>query len=133
MTRIPACVAVLFTALGVASCGAESVEAPTLKVVDGSFQGELSRSPAPSVVGENTLTLELRDENGEPLETATVVISPWMPAHGHGSRDVTADEEQPGRYVTKRLLFNMPGRWDLRVAVEVDGEEGHLLGSLEVP
>lgn len=113
--------------------GADSAKPPELETKEGSWEGSLSLDPWPSEVGDNRLEIDLKDADGEPLEGATVEISPWMPAHGHGSTDVKASEGEPGHYVTDKLYLNMPGLWELRVHVTRDSDEGRLVASFEVP
>ena len=132
MLRIAGCLALLLGVVSLPACGGGGTKAPTLEVVDGPFAGDMSLTLEPSVVGDNTLTLELRDASGDPLEGATVKVSPWMPAHGHGSADVMLEERDPGRYVGERVYFNMPGIWELRIHIDADREEGNLVGSTEV-
>lgn len=115
-------------------CGSSnSTDAPALKTLEGPWGGEIALHPQPSVVGDNRLELTLRDAQGDPLEGATVEVSPWMPAHGHGSKDVAAEESEAGHYGTDELHFNMPGVWELRIHVVSGETEGRLVATLEVP
>lgn len=117
-----------------AGCGAASSSEAELmlRAEDGPFAGTLTiESPH---VGKHRVVLVLNEdaEGSAPLEGARVTLSPWMPAHGHGTEDVEVFEEEPGVYVTEDVWFNMPGIWDLRVRVEAE-EYGDLIATVEVP
>jgi hypothetical protein len=123
-------------ALLIAGCGdaASGGSELTLRADDGPFEGTLRIEPSPPHVGQHHVVLMLSEdpETGEPLEGATVTLSPWMPAHGHGSTDVEAVEDGPGVYVAENVWLNMPGIWDLRVHVDAE-EQGDLIATVEVP
>jgi hypothetical protein len=122
-------------AIGGAACGDNSVatgDGP-LTLRTGTCSGELDLDPSPCVVGDNAAQLTLRDAFGAALEGATVTVSPWMPAHGHGSIDVMAAEQEPGVYTTQQVRFSMAGRWELHIHVVSGDEEGQLVAILEVP
>src|SRR5438128_2494840 len=42
-------------------------------------------APAPPAKGTNELTIEVLDSAGNPVDGATVTVTPFMPDHGHGS------------------------------------------------
>jgi hypothetical protein len=116
---------------GCAGAASSSEAELTLRAEDGPFAGTLTIEPPH--VGQHRVVLVLEDREGSaPLEGARVTLSPWMPAHGHGSEDVEVFEEEPGVYVTEDVWFNMPGIWDLRVRVEAE-EQGELIATVEVP
>jgi hypothetical protein len=70
--------------------------------------------------GVNPLTLSVFDAEGAPLVGAEPKVSPWMPAHGHGSLDTVAVEVDEGVYAAADVYFNMTGLWQLHVDVNVD-------------
>jgi len=108
-----------------------------LHAEDGPFEGTLMIDPSPPQVGQHHVVVVLSSdpEGQEPLEGAKVRLSPWMPAHGHGSTDVEAVEAEPGVYVADDVWLNMPGIWDLRVHVDANdaAEQGDLVATVEVP
>ncbi|MFM2418131.1 MAG: hypothetical protein RL385_2854 [Pseudomonadota bacterium] len=126
---------VLALAFGGGACadGAVVTGDGPLTVQTGTFAGELALDPSPCIVGDNSAQITLRDAAGAALEGATVTVSPWMPAHGHGTIDVSAIEGDPGVYGTERVRFNMAGRWELHIQVVSGDEEGQLVATLEVP
>jgi hypothetical protein len=122
-----------FGLCAILGCGsaASSTEAELmLEAEDGPFAGTLTIEPPH--VGQHRVVLVLNETGGEPLEGARVMLSPWMPAHGHGTPDVEAHEQEPGVYVTDEVWFNMPGIWDLHVHVDAE-ERGELIATVEVP
>jgi hypothetical protein len=53
-----------------------------------------------------------------PMTGAEVVVSGWMPDHGHGmNRRPLAAEVAPGRYRVRGMLFHMSGSWQLFIDV----------------
>jgi hypothetical protein len=123
--------------LALAGCGGarDGSEAElVLQTEDGPFAGTLTIEPPH--VGRHRVVIALNEasdgEYGAPLEGAMVRLSPWMPAHGHGSAEVEAFEEEPGVYVAEDVWFNMPGIWDLHVHVDAE-ERGELIATVEVP
>jgi hypothetical protein len=141
---IPRKLCALATAMpALAGCGGSSAPATSevvLQAEQGPFEGTLMIDPNPPHVGQHHVIVVLsgdpdghgRDE--QPLEGATVRLSPWMPAHGHGSTDVEAVEAEPGVYVAEDVWLNMPGIWDLRVHVDAnDADQGDLVATVEVP
>jgi len=75
--------------------------------------------PSPPTKGTNTMTLEIADAAGTPIDGATVAVTPWMPDHAHGSalRPV-ATSVGGGRYAVTKLYFPMPGLWQVTVSVQ---------------
>jgi nitrogen fixation protein FixH len=83
-----------------------------------------SESAAPAL-GENVLLVEVDDASGAPLSGATVTVSSWMPAHGHGSPDeAVVTETSPGHYRAAPVTLHMPGSWEITVRAESGAEFG---------
>lgn len=121
----------LLTQTGCGGASDANGDLPALRATEGPWQGAIVQIGLK--VGENHIEFDLTNEQGEPLDGANVEISPWMPAHGHGSVDIVAAEVTPGHYVSDELYFNMPGLWELRFHVTGVSGEGRLVASLEVP
>ena len=85
----------------------------------------MSADPAPPDVGDNTWTLRITDPDGTPIESAKVTVSPFMPAHGHGTSpaDHTALHSSAGEYQVGPIDLFMPGTWETTVKVEGDAED----------
>lgn len=78
----------------------------------------LESRDTPLRVGDQSIVLLLLQDGG-PLHGADVIVSTWMPAHGHGGSPATAASELgEGRYMAE-VTFTMAGRWDIRI--EADG------------
>jgi hypothetical protein len=62
--------------------------------------------------------LSVHDAGGAPLGGLSLVVVPWMSAHGHGaSASPTVVDEGNGRYWLRDVDLFMPGDWDLRVQI----------------
>jgi hypothetical protein len=132
----PLATAVAALAGGCGGSDATATAEVMLHAEQGPFEGTLRIDPSPPHVGQHQVVVVLSsDPDGqEPLEGATVLLSPWMPAHGHGSLDVEAIEAEPGVYMADDVWLNMPGIWDLRVQVaSSSAEHGDLVATVEVP
>lgn len=132
-------VVVLLAVLAFVGCSSGDGEAPIdgeLRALEGPYDGMLTIEPDPPMVGQHRVVITL-DAHAAPhgaLEDAHVVVTPWMPAHGHGTSEIEAVEEAPGVYVAEAVFFNMPGVWDLRVHVDDDGDaRGELIATFDVP
>ena len=125
--------ACLFVLSGMGGCGAggDGTELGMLQAQSGPFAGDLTLDSEAPQVGEHEAELML-DRDGELVDGATVLITPFMPAHGHGSTAVEATESEPGRYSAAKISLFMPGLWELRVRVTDAGTEGRLVASFEV-
>ncbi|MES1183219.1 MAG: FixH family protein [Myxococcales bacterium] len=74
--------------------------------------------PSPPVVrSDNVWWLELDDADGNPLSGATVVASPYMPKHQHGSAEVVVEEQSEGQYRLSPIELIMPGVWEIPLSV----------------
>ena len=78
-----------------------------------------SADPAPPDRGDNVWTLAVRDAGGEAVEGAAVVVTPYMPAHGHGTNPRTFDGQAQGQGLYEAGPFDlfMPGLWDVSIDV----------------
>jgi hypothetical protein len=88
----------------------------------GCYVGITTAQPAPPDVGDNVWTLAIRDDSG-PIEGLQIVVTPWMPQHGHGLTppDYTATELGGGTYEVAPFDLIMPGLWEF--TVELRGEQ----------
>jgi len=79
-------------------------------------------SPAPPANGVNDWLLTITDANGQPVENATLAVTPFMPDHGHGTSVRPVITSQPGGiYDVNPLYLFMPGVWRVSVTVQTDG------------
>lgn len=79
-------------------------------------------NPSPPQKGTNTMTLEIADAAGAPVDGATVAVTPWMPDHAHGSAlTPVATPMGGGRYAVSKIYYPMPGLWQVTVSVQTPG------------
>jgi len=86
----------------------------------GSFTVSIqSADPAPPDRGDNTWDLVVLDAAGAAVEGAAVVVTPYMPAHGHGTNPADFDgaEAGGGAYTAGPFDLFMPGLWEITVDV----------------
>lgn len=93
---------------------------PALSVasVSGALTVAVRFSPESPVVGLDAAELTIADSKAAPAVGLTVIVVPWMPAHGHGTSTMPAvSETSPGVYVATPLSLFMPGQWELRTTL----------------
>jgi hypothetical protein len=79
-------------------------------------------NPGPMIKGMNAMNIEIVDANGQPVDGATVTVTPFMPDHGHGSaRPVVVKPEGNGRYAVTEIWLSMAGLWTLTISVQPAG------------
>jgi hypothetical protein len=76
----------------------------------------MSGNPAPPVRGDNTWVIQV-DEAASPVSGASVIVSPFMPAHGHnaGKPVVVTPTASPGQYELSPVNLFMPGVWETSI------------------
>lgn len=81
-----------------------------------------SSSQAPPDKGLNDLVLKVVDGAGAAVDSGVVLtVEPWMPAHGHGSTNITATPRgSDGLYDAPGVNLIMPGAWELRMLLTPD-------------
>jgi hypothetical protein len=92
----------------------KSDNAIVTKIMDG--------NPAPPIKGNNEWTLLVTDESCKPLDGATIQVTPFMPAHGHGtSVKPTVTPMGNGLYKVSEINLYMPGTWRTTFDITVPG------------
>jgi hypothetical protein len=82
----------------------------------------LDSDPGPPIKGTNELTIEVLDASGQPVDGATVTVTPWMPDHAHGSAvKPTVTPAGGGKYTVANVYLSMAGLWQLKVDVQPAG------------
>jgi hypothetical protein len=79
----------------------------------------VSSDPSPPARNDNTWTLQIQNEVGDPLEGATVDLVPFMPDHQHGTpirAEIT--DMGGGAYEAAPVNLWMPGLWEVTVSVD---------------
>lgn len=131
--RFRRAVCAIAAAAALAACSASSSpdpgdgfpEAPYATLTtDGGLRVELRTAPEqPPVRGEARAELRVADAEGRPRDGLSIEVTPWMPAHGHGSPKtpvVTALGD--GAYRVDAIELTMAGTWELRISL--GGAEG---------
>ncbi len=83
----------------------------------------LDAQPSPPSKGKNTLTLQVLDAGGKPVDGATLSIVPTMPDHGHGTSvvPVVTPLGADGKYTASDVYLAMAGLWEVKITVQVPG------------
>lgn len=79
-------------------------------------------------------TLQLTDQEGQPVADATLVVSGGMPEHNHGLPThprVTAYLGD-GRYRLEGVRFHMQGSWEITVSIDAHAGKDTALIKLEL-
>jgi hypothetical protein len=128
--------AVLPVALSLSACGGgsddssnEVVPGHVLSVASagGLATGTVRLDGAQITRGQNTFFVAF-----EPATTEVNGASTLMPAHGHGSVIPSLARDGDG-YRISNVVFNMPGLWEVRLDLAVDGNSDRLIFSADAP
>ncbi len=88
------------------------------KTDNGHFTVLAAHDPAAPVQGTGKLTLTVTNAD-VPVDGLTITVTPWMPAHGHGSNKTpVVTEKGAGIYEVTDVLYTMPGDWEARIALK---------------
>ncbi len=104
--------------LGLAGCGGS--DAGTGAAPGGDLQLSLSTDPNPPAAGPVTLTVEVKDAKGQPVDGATVSVSAKHTGMSHGGIDGQLASRGSGRYQASGS-FSMAGTWRATVTVSKEG------------
>lgn len=130
--RRPSVAAVL--ALAATLAGACDEAAPAASEGSrGDFVIESAFEPPGPKLGDNVLSVEVTDLEGEPVTGAVVTVTPFMPAHGHGSPEPpSVVDVGGGRYRADNVVLHMPGTWQLTLRAVVGGRAGERVVGFEL-
>lgn len=78
----------------------------------------MSGDPAPPIRGDNVWVVQV-DASAVPVEGASIIVSPDMPAHGHSAGKVVRVTAEPtaGQYKLAPVNLWMPGVWETTIEV----------------
>jgi hypothetical protein len=123
-------------ALLTAACGGEA-DPSTTEVV----AGQALRVASANGLATGTVRLDgdqvARGKNAflvdfDPSSTEISSASTMMPVHGHGS--VTPTLSRSGTsYRLSDVVFNMPGLWEVRLDIAIDGRADRLVFDVDAP
>ncbi|MEE8119317.1 MAG: FixH family protein, partial [Gammaproteobacteria bacterium] len=108
----------------------ERNEAIVLPYQSGPYQFDLKISPAEPVVGENRLTLILRDQNGSPISGASISAVAEMPAMGamQAMRAPAEWRESMHGLYEGSFDLTMKASWPLTLQIEAVGMPPRSMG-----
>ncbi len=94
----------------------------------------LTSEPGPPMKGVNAWTLMISDHAGADAEDAEVIVTPYMPEHGHGSQsDAVVTVDGGGQYTVTPVDLHMAGVWDSTIEITHGGmtDEVHFVFDIE--
>lgn len=78
--------------------------------------------PGPPIKGTNAMTIEVLDPAKQPVDGATITVTPWMPDHAHGSAvKPVVTGLGGGKYSIEKIYLSMAGLWQIKVGVQPSG------------
>lgn len=94
---------------------------PAARMAAGPYLVQLTVADGTPRIGDNTVDLEITDQQGNPANLDRVAVEPAMPQMGHAVPPGSATPSTPGHY---RATVNlpMPGQWEL--TVKLSGLQG---------
>ncbi|MBX3162527.1 MAG: FixH family protein [Deltaproteobacteria bacterium] len=96
----------------------------------------MSATPAPPARNDNAWSVQVNAvAGGAPVENATIKVTPFMPAHGHGAGKNALVEPgaEPGRYELSPINLWMPGVWETTVRVTSDAGDDRVVFKFCIP
>jgi hypothetical protein len=95
----------------------------------------MSGDPAPPIRGDNSWVVEVKAVGGAAIEGASINVTPFMPAHGHGAGKTVEVEAMPaaGQYQLAPVNLWMPGVWETTVDVTSAGGNDQVVFKFCIP
>jgi len=94
----------------------------------GKFQVQIRSIPhQPPHTGMSTFEYRIQEKATGTLVTgAKLEVTPFMPAHGHGTTPTKTTNKGKGVYWVEEVALIMPGTWELRTVIRIgeQAEEG---------
>ena len=84
----------------------------------GLYQMTYTTDPSPPQSGATTLLFSLMDSSGVAVTGASLEVTPWMPAMGHGINDKPVVTQVGQGAYTAAWEYSMGGDWEVEIAVE---------------
>jgi hypothetical protein len=102
---------------------------------DGKFSVVLqSSSPAPDGPGSEDWMILVKDSGGSSVSGATLDVTPFMPAMGHGTPiAVVATDQGGGMYDLNPVNLFMPGEWQVTIGISKGGTTDQVVFSFCIP
>jgi hypothetical protein len=87
------------------------------------FSVEMSIDKNPPIVAKNRLALEIRDNNGDPLTDAKVMVNYYMPPMpGMAPMNYSAYAQPSGNEYVIVMDLIMPGPWNIVIRITRQGK-----------
>ena len=99
----------------------------------------MSADPAPPARGDNTWVVQLNQMAsgvvGNPMDGATLTVTPFMPAHQHGTpvEVVITPAGQPGQYQLSPVNLWMPSVWETTISATSGSTTDHAVYRFCIP
>ncbi len=87
----------------------------------GLYVVEIAPETEPVTVGPmHSWTVTVQGAGGTPLEEARITVDGGMPQHGHSlpTSPAVTQALRDGQYLIEGMKFNMPGWWEIDLAIE---------------
>ncbi|GAB4585801.1 FixH family protein [Nocardia sp. IFM 10818] len=91
------------------------------RMTAGPYLVQLTIADGAPRTGDNTVDIEITDQQGIPATPDRVSVEPAMPQMGHAVPPAIAGTVTPGRY-RATVHLPMPGQWE--IAVHLSGPQG---------
>ena len=89
------------------------------KTEKGNYDVEMFIKDNELKLGNNTIDILIRDQDGKGIEGLKINIQPWMPDMGHGvDIEPVIYEKGRGTYTLDNVYIGMSGHWELKVIVK---------------
>ncbi|MBL0420608.1 FixH family protein [Ramlibacter sp. AW1] len=124
MTRVLSPLATLATSALIAACGTPpaNLDLSLDKAsAAGTYRVALQAPGKPPAINQlHAWTVKLAAADGHPVPQARFRVDGGMPQHGHGlpTQPRVTRELEPGTYLIEGMKFNMPGWWEIKLAVD---------------
>lgn len=92
---------------------------------DGDFKFMLmAADPAPPAKGDNDWTLQILGADDQPVDSASIKVTPFMPDHGHGTPiKAQVTDQGDGMYDLDPVNLWMPGLWEVTLDLTTNADE----------
>lgn len=97
------------------------------------FSIEIVTDPVQPKAGKNKVKVYLHDADGRDLEDAKVELEVWNKDKSVASGEKTKTREMgQGEYIVRNVIYDSPGRYELRIRVTKDNDMDRAAFDVEV-
>jgi len=113
----------IFTLLLLLVAGIAYAKDYEVKKKAGEYDVEVKIDKNPPVVGDNNITIEIKDSSGKYVTDAKVKVDYSMPAMpGMPAMNYKTDTELKGNEYKAKMNLSMSGSWNISVKITKDGK-----------